>query len=272
MAPNLRLRRPHRFCRAHVAGSLSRADNDPLNKTDPLGLRPQDCELVLGAHCGLDGAKESAAIFGDLEHSKFVAIYVSATGQNVTNFTTHPGVLWAEATKQAAGGSPNLAVLAWLGLDVPDCQLEGTGGLVACAAEVATSFASRDEIQELSGLVRELQKRGKVVTLIGHSWAAGPVSDATITLSHPENIVFVGPHRPSAGGHATDLNADRIWWGCNDDDNLCRPGLFHGTYFSNIRRFATDTDGHGYFVKGTKTIRNIALISSGRYAAVEMYE
>ena len=42
MSSNLRLRRARRFCGAHVAGGFSRADNDPLNKTDPLGLRPSD--------------------------------------------------------------------------------------------------------------------------------------------------------------------------------------------------------------------------------------
>ena len=42
MRPVLRLRRRRRFCGHHVAGLLSRADNDPLNKVDPLGLSPTD--------------------------------------------------------------------------------------------------------------------------------------------------------------------------------------------------------------------------------------
>lgn len=272
-----------------VGHSTHYADNDPLNKVDPLGLRSTDCTYdaadvldrairsargqseserreIGGNAAGirsaaqlegaclmsfsLSGDGRAVQAFGDLRSARSVVIHIAAAGQDGTGFGD-----FVDASQRLARAFPGLAAIAWLGYDAPD------DGLAALF-----HHPSPGESRSLMGLVARLKERGKRVSLIGHSHAARVIRDSKgEATANADNAIFVGPWGLMAAS-AADVPADRSWIGLNDDDWAGVPGLPY-TNSDEFIPFATGGSGHSNYFQG-EAFENIGRIATGDYACV----
>ncbi len=182
-------------------------DNDPLNKTDPTGMRPRDCDLgesqVLdsiemlygtpgrfyeavaleavsdsrpGNACflGFNGVNKDCcliATFGDLANAKNVAVVVDGTGQNISGFWNDSGrkARNLQAAIERIGGGPS-AVVAWLGYDSPNSPLQGW-----------QSGPAKEGGHSLTEFIESLRNNGLAgarIAIAGHSYGSVVVGRA----------------------------------------------------------------------------------------------
>jgi hypothetical protein len=178
-------------------------------------------------------------------------------------FTGEANQLYTEGSKYGS-----LAVLTWLGYSPPDNEVEA-----------ALRNPHPGVAPQLVEIVKFLKTRGKIVSVIGHSWTGQILSDALFeagraavgpTPTLPDNAIFVG-----AMGHhdalLPGLGNTRVWWACNSRDATCAgeddppPGM---------REFGSACEGcnvwrHSYFNTGSVALCNMAHIVTGRYAQVD---
>ncbi len=261
-----------------VANPYHYADNDPLNKTDPLGLRPTEGEFLNGScvevagDCmpdGLDGDDEMTFIFGQVESARNVAIYLPAAGAGPGNYTGEASQLYAKASQIGS-----VAVLAWLGYSPPS----GIGTVI--------HNPNSGVAPQLADIVHFLKSRGKTVSVIGHSWSGQVLQgalfegtfrsvDAGQSSAVPDNAIFVGAH--GNYGIGNDILAEhapshlRIWWACNSWDLICAG---EDDPPDGMTEFGSACEGcdwkrHSYFNTGSLALCNMAHIVVGRYVQVD---
>ena len=252
--------------------------NDPLNKTDPLGLRPTEGEFLNGScvevagDCmpdGLDGDDEMTFIFGQVESARNVAIYLPAAGAGPGNYTGEASQLYAKASQIGS-----VAVLAWLGYSPPS----GIGTVI--------HNPNSGVAPQLADIVHFLKSRGKTVSVIGHSWSGQVLQgalfegtfrsvDAGQSSAVPDNAIFVGAH--GNYGIGNDILAEhapshlRIWWACNSWDLICAG---EDDPPDGMTEFGSACEGcdwkrHSYFNTGSLALCNMAHIVVGRYVQVD---
>jgi len=251
-----------------VANPYHYTDNDPLNKTDPLGLRPCDAGfgtpsngndlrydaeerpyLVPGAkslrdaigsdRCLLfyNGAEELAAVVVGNLSAKHVMIELAATDTKLENFYSGDDLLGRAQSIQR--GASDFAVIAYLGYKTPGGSL---------GPQNAANYPFPEDAQNrLADLVHALKDRGKHVSMLAHSWSAQvALRYDTQNAKNVDDLVLVGAFATSET-NAGDFPSDREWQGFNDDDWILTGNL--GDWSPGTRRFSTEGSiGHDYFI------------------------
>lgn len=244
----------------------SHTDNDPLNRTDPLGLRPDEWDGDFGPNTcflasnevsqecvplGLENG-ELAHLEGDLRAQRRVAIYLPGTCQGAANpvpcdFRTAARQLKSEVNR--IGG--DVAVMSWLGYIPPSDKTS------------AFTWPDLRIVEDLKHLTGFLTSKGKVVTVIGHSWSGWLLGQALWYGMRPHNAVFAGSWLGSVP--PVDLGSTRVWWACNAGD----PVPCEGIRPQRATVVPADRPGtHLYFDSGTSSLCNFARIADERYADV----
>jgi len=256
-----------------VANPYAYGYNDPLNKTDPLGLRASDCGIAAakGAQvvsCDTTGDGKYVEVFGDMKSAHNIAIVVpendTAPGNPLHNKLRED----ARHLYDETGGS--VAVVSWLGYDTPNGISDG---------RLYSSDLAREGAPALADFVNSF--RGKRVSVVAHSY--GTLTAALSVLDrgvHPENLVLVG----SPGVLVESASAfapSNVWVGAADADPVVGAELacavfsppfawactwgqdrVHGPDPSRAEfgafRFTTGgSRGHSeYFVPGEESLRN----------------
>ena len=260
-----------------VANPYHYADNDPLNKIDPMGTRPCDADFgnrdnandlrydaverpdpVPGANSLREALKNedrcllfydgrdngmAGAVVGNLS-AQHVMIELAATGTRLSNFTEFMG---RAATIQA--GSSDFAVIAYLGYSTPD------------GADAAWHNHGDPARDRLANLVKALKAKGKHVTLLAHSWAAQVAIDYDSQgAQNADDLIMVGAFDVDSLA-AWDFASDREWEGRNEDDGV------PGDWVEGARRFSTTgSAGHDYFTG--EALTNIQRIGRGQFRDV----
>jgi len=269
-----------------VANPYHYSDNDPLNKTDPTGMRPCDAgfgtpsnsndlrydaqerpDPVPGAknlydeirkqdRCLLfyDGRDDGMAgvVVGNLS-AQHVMIELSATGDTLSNFTVLP------RAASIQGGKSDFAVVAYLGYDAPGNL---PGGIDAAGKDISDSTMNR-----LADLVHALKDRGKHVSILAHSWSAQlALRYDTQNSKNVDDLVLVGAFDVDSLA-AWDFPSDREWQGLNDDDWIkSKKGLW-SDWSEGTRRFSTaGSSGHDYW--DGEAVDNIRRIGRGQFTEV----
>jgi len=267
-----------------VANPYAYADNDPLNRVDPLGLRP--CDANFKALSGLahneadatghlhqlseflrtskgtacleslssDGHGRVTLTIGD-ESAPNVLIMPTSAGQDLRDGFIDT-VRTVRSIWQAAGRE--LKVVAYLGYDpgTPFGQLQPN---------------------EAGGLAQEFRWyhiRGKHVTGLGYSYGAQAIAQAV--SSHgavADDVVLLGPWMR---GTVSFAGAKRVWLGVNWNDPMTTVGL-SSSVASGMRKISTKgSSGHSYLpLRGdmsldtsTESANNVVKIALGKYKDV----
>ena len=212
-----------------VANPYHYADNDPLNKTDPLGLRPCDKNLdtlkdftnnydgdrdglnatvnFLGANSNtclmsLSTAENGRATLaiGDPAKAANVVIVPAAAGQSLQSF---PTVSFANTIRNEAG--PSVAAIAYLGYDTPKNHWSAPFQKLA-----------DNESSALADLINTYTNKGKHVTVVGYSYGAQATSQAfTDGGARADDVVLLGPFISTGSSWS---GAKNIWAGTNLND------------------------------------------------------
>jgi len=267
-----------------VANPYHYVDNDPLNKTDPLGLRPCDRNLSTlegaddqtadtkaiaaflsrsdnGKAClesvDVDGRGRAVLTIGDPDRAPNVLVMPAAAGQDLRDgfLATVVGV---NALRNLAG--PDLAVVAYLGYDTPNGFAAGVFGFDGLQPDEARALAGRVNMYV-----------GRHVTALGYSYGAQAMAQALMHGGRVNDLVLLGPFFSSSvsiGG------ADRVWVGANHDDSYTAmaPGLAKAHGFRAIS--TAGTSGHDYLpLDADQNLRgdaaqNVARIARGRFGDV----
>jgi Alpha/beta hydrolase len=177
--------------------------NSPLVFVDPTGLRAaslnnflKQCAANRGAAAPnaalraavagrgsclygatTQGAGGAIEISANASSATSIAIYLGATGSNLGNWG---GIAGRVKALQVASGD-RLATVAYQWFDAPQGVLD--------AGRTGPSAGSG---QQLSEFIAALQKGGKRVTLIGHSWGGLVANEAVRQGSQPDGLVLMG--------------------------------------------------------------------------------
>ncbi len=229
------------------------------------------------------GAGRIAEVYGDLTHAERIAVLVPGVGTTLGDFgrisARHPyrsprragESLYAQARALSPGS--HVAVISWLGYRTPPDL-----GRAAAREELARAGASA-----LSRFVHGLAAGRPTarISVVGHSYGSVVLGLAAHRLPRQvSDLVAVGS--PGMGtDRAADLHTSaRVWAGCaagdwiRDVPDVQVLGVGHGTEPADpsfgARVFGVSgVSAHDqYFSPGTGSLRNIARIVLGRYAAV----
>ena len=257
------------------------ADNDPLNKTAPLGLRPCDSNLrQLEEHfdetsrdigypldeflsknsetsclkdLAIGGDGRATVHIGDVATAKDVVILPPSNGQSLYNL---PITEFGNNIRNASGGK--VAVIVWLGYNVPDGIPQAAWG----------ETPSHGEFRALGRLANGLVARGKHVTMVGYSYGAVALEGAAGTGgARVHDVVFAGGWTNNSTITAGQFGGANVWYGVHSrTDKIADVRRVEG----GGRFFSTGgATGHGgYDQVGSESLRNIAHIASGQYGDV----
>ena len=254
------------------------AHNDPINKTDPTGLRPCDANLrQLEEHfaetprdigyplddflsdnsestclkdLAIGGDGRATVHIGDVATAKDVVILPPSNGQSLDNL---PITEFGNNIRNASGGK--VAVVVWLGYNVPDGNLQAAWG----------ETPSHGEFRELGRLATGLVERGKHVTMVGYSYGAVALEGvAGAGGARVHDVVFAGGWTNLSQVDASDFGGANVWYGIHErTDHIADVRRINGGRF-----FSTDgATGHGGYDRG-ESLRNIVRIAEGRYGDV----
>jgi len=256
------------------------ADNEPLNKSDPLGLRPCDAgfgspddannlrygaiersdpvaganslrEALGGEKCLLfyDGRNRGLAgvAVGSMS-SNHVLIELAATSTTLAD-CSNVGDLLSRATT-IKGNVQNLAVVAYLGYATPE--------------PAKIMFHSvEDSYDRLKDLTRSLKRRGKHVSILAHSWSAQlALRFDSQNADNVDDLIFWSLWDVGTTG-AGDYPSNREWYGQNPNDQTIA-GL---GYVGGTRRFST-ANSSGHSDLAGDTLINIRAIATANWEAV----
>ncbi|MFB9965316.1 alpha/beta hydrolase [Sinosporangium siamense] len=231
--------------------------------------------LTMTAAGGRDGPGERLIrVYGDLAAARGVAIVVPGSDTTVATFERRgakpystPGggakALLAEARR--LGEDPGLAVVAWLGYDVPATR----------SLAVAMDDAAEDGAAALRETIAGLA--GKRVTLLCHSYGSVVCAKAVRGTAVADMAVYGSPGLTV--DHARELGGVRLWAGLGSADGIRNvPNVRIGPFgfgkdptepSFGAHRFVTGGAGHSDYLRpGSESLRNLTLIALGRVSEV----
>ncbi len=214
-----------------------------------------------------------AEVVGDLATARRVTLLVPGSGIDLADFDGAPHGYSAPlgmARALAAAAGPGLAVIVWVGYRAPKRP-----GVAAARAELARAGAA-----SLARFVHGLAAADRPVTaLFCHSYGSVVCALAARHVRVADLVVYGSP-----GMHARSVAAlgtpAHVWAARSVGDwigwvpHVTFLGFGHGPdpvnpAFGARVVSASGAHGHGgYFVPGTASLRNFALIALGRYADV----
>jgi hypothetical protein len=254
------------------------ADNDPINKIDPLGLRACDADFghpgdvndlrydakerpdpVPGAKNLYDELKKqdrcllsysgaergmAALVVGNLS-SQHIMIELAATDTRLSNFADSGDLVGRATTIQR--GVNGLAVIAYLGCPTPD----GVGA--------KRHTITPGHLDGLRDLVHALKNKGKHVSMLVHSWAAQvALRYDSQNAQNVDDLILWNPFDVGSTA-AWDYPSDHEWYGTTlNDPTPFVVGIRGG------RRFSTD-GGAGHSGLTGETLNNIRRIATADY-------
>jgi hypothetical protein len=284
-----------------VSGVCSGGYNNPLNKVDPLGLRPGDCQFELdlydssrsglqGAQSHFEGMDVPGWAQGDVDDKiAQIADLLSGCRQFIKADPANDGrVIEVHGSLQA---SRHVGIhVAAGGVHFGNFSgFSATGGGLQNAANSANVSiiswmdynppdpvsptkwpqyvfgrpTSEDGGESLARLVRVLKSKGRDVTLIGHSFAGNVVGNAMHEQgAQPDRAVYFGADLWS-GTAAAGLD---VYWGMAGNDGLkwILPGAPSGAQVISTQ----GVSGHGdYFSQNNHAGRNLMAIVKGNTQA-----
>lgn len=222
-------------------------------------------------------------VLGDFAHARHVAVVVPGMSNDLS---TYESDLRRRATDLLAemarvSGSSDVAVVAWLGYNTPDGSVPGL-------IEAARSTTARSGATTLRADLATLHRLrpSAHLTVVAHSYGSVVLGAAMRSGVGIDDAVVVGsPGMDVDDRH--DLGSPRVrLWAAHSAAKVVRvPFPFPGPILLppdlvawapahgedpaaegfGARRFATDGVGHSsYFDRGSKSLRNIARIATGR--------
>ncbi len=201
-------------------------DNDPLNKTDPTGMRPGDCEMSVANSMAAEAARnpsEAGSLnkrlqenrdywsnttgehdacilsydskgdgrivesFGNLQAASYIAVVIDGTGQTMGNFSARPHATALRDASDGMAGFGSTATIGWLDFDSP-------GGPIAPLAGVDPGPAA-DGAGRLANFAAKLRRSygGKRIVVVGHSYGSVVAGIAMRNLAAHDAIVTGSP-------------------------------------------------------------------------------
>lgn len=212
-----------------------------------------------------------AEVFGDLEHSRHVAVVVPGSNVDAGSYDrprdpygTPAGM--ARQLRTATGGQ--VAVIAWAGYTTP----------VGIGPDAATGGLAEVGAKRLVRLAEGFAATGVATpSLFCHSYGSVVCGLAAAEVKAKDLVVFGSPGMRAA--NVAELGtAARVWSAKHPTDWISKVphvtflGLGHGTDpasegFGARRVPAGDVRGHGgYFAPGTTSLREFAAIARGKAA------
>ncbi|MEU2793648.1 alpha/beta hydrolase [Streptomyces sp. NPDC007100] len=225
------------------------------------------------------GGGRAAEVFGDLGRARRVSVVVPGVDTNLGTFertaraTSAPvgmGKSLYDAERSARAGS-RTAVIAWADYTAPAGL-----GVGAATGQLAEAGAVR-----LNALVRALPESA-AVTLMCHSYGSVVCGVAASRLPSNVGDIAVAGSPGMRADTVAALGTHARVWAMRDADDWIQDvpymevgGLGHGadpvtSAFGARVLSASGAEGHaGYFVPGTQSLRNFALIGVGALTSVD---
>lgn len=210
----------------------------------------------------VDPARGRAAeVVGDLATADHVAVVVPGMGNTLERFDRVRAKAEALVSAAAALDPPeSLAVVAWLGYDSP--------GVPSVVLDDAARAGAPDLVRLVEGLAVTAPAASR--TVIGHSYGSVVAGRAAALGLDVDAVVFTGSPGVLADGagalgpapvYALRAPGDYVSWSEHFGPDPSGPDF-------GATRLSTGTvTGHvGYFDDGTDSLRNLALVATGRAA------
>ena len=194
----------------------------------------------------------------NLTTARYVAVYLPATcqafddAQNGCTIAGHASRIYNEAKR----ADSSVAMISWAGYQRP-------GGLVDALRTTPNAGAG----PQLAELVSFLKSKGKIVSVIGHSWSGDVLNGAIRAGARPRNAIYLGSvsmppnEHPRGWGDLVGSDETRYWWSCNGSDIVCGRSKINGA-----TTLDSGSSGHEYTTPGSRGACAVGWVIVGRYA------